>query len=125
MSANAENIKNLINRWIRNYAVESFQDLRLNSILLQMVDLCDAAGGGTGGTGAVVIELRSSNFTNATDCPLTTLAGKNIVVFLSDIQRFLYKDEGEWTDLAGGGFKIALADFDATINNYHIYVFTL
>jgi hypothetical protein len=125
MSANAENIKNQINEWVRNYPLEAFQNMRMNAILLQMVDLADASTGGTGGTGSIVVELRSSNFTTETDCPLTTLAGKNIVVFLSDIQRFLYKDEGEWTDLVGGGFRVLIDGFNALTTNYHVYVFVL
>lgn len=125
MSANAENIKNQIYRWIRNYAVEAFHDLRLQTILLQMVDLLDAAGGGAGGTGSIVTELRSVNFSNATDCPLTTLAGKNLAIFWNDIPRFLDKDAGEWSDLPGGGFKINISGFDATTNNYILYAFVL
>lgn len=124
MSANAENIKVQIDASIRNYAVEAFQNLRLNAILKMIVDLADAGGGGVG-NGSTVVELRSVNFTTATDCPLTTLAGMNIAVFLSDVGRFLYKDEGEWSDLAGGGFRILLPSFDSTLQNYHVYVFTL
>lgn len=124
MSANAENIKVLINKWVRNYAVSAFHDLRLNQILLLLTDLADASSGG-GGNGSSVVELRSTNFSNATECPLTSLAGQNIAVFLSDVGRFLYKDEGEWSDLPGGGFKILLAGFDSTTTNYHVYVFTL
>lgn len=124
MSANAENIKVQINKWVRNYAVAAFHDLRLNAILLLLTDLADAASGG-GGNGSTVVELRSANFVNATDCPLTTLAGQSIAVFLSDINRFLYKDEGEWADLPGGGFSISLPGFDSTTVNYHVYVYTL
>lgn len=124
MSANAENIKVKINKWIRNYAVPAFHDLRLNGILLEMTDLADAASGG-GGNGSSVVELRSADFADATDCPLTSLAGVNIAVFLSDVGRFLYKDEGEWSDLPGGGFRILLAGFDSTTTNYHVYVYTL
>jgi len=124
MSANAENIKVLINRWVRNYAVSAFHDLRLNAILLLLVDLADAAGGG-GGNGSSVVELRSANFSNATDCPLTTLAGSNLAIFWNDVPRFLDKDAGEWSDLPGGGFKINISGFNATTSNYLIYAFVL
>lgn len=124
MSANAENIKTQINKWIRNYAVDGFHNMRLNSILLQLVDLADAMGGG-GGNGSVVIPLTSANFINATDCPLTSLAGKSIAVYLNDDQKFLEQDAGEWADLAGGGFKITIPGFDSTTSNFHFYVFTL
>jgi hypothetical protein len=125
MSANAENIKSQINKWIRNYAVEAFHDMRLNAILLQMVDLCDAAGSGIGGTGSVVVEITNANFSSATECPLTTLAGKSLAIFWNDIPRFLSKTAGEWSDLPGGGFKINIPGFNATTNNYLLYAFVL
>ena len=124
MSANAENIKSQINKFIRNYAADAFLDQRLNSILLQMVDLADAAGGGIG-NGSVVVPLTSADFVNATDCALTSLAGKSIIVFMNETSRFLLKDAGEWSDLAGGGFRVLLTGFDSTTQNYHFYVYTL
>lgn len=124
MSANAENIKTQINRSIRNYAADAFKNQALNAILLQLVDLADAAGGGVG-NGAVVVQLTSANFTNATDCPLTSLAGEKIVVFYNEANRFLLQDASEWSDLPGGGFKVLLPNFDATENTYHFYVYTL
>ncbi len=125
MSANAENIKIQINQWVRNYAVSAFHNMRLNAILLQMVDLCDAAGSGTGGSGSVVAELTSANFINATDCPLTSLASKSLAIFMNEDQRFLIKADGEWSDLAGGGFRINIPGFDSTTANYHFYAFVL
>jgi len=86
--------------------------------------LADTAGGG-GGNGSVVVELRSVNFSSATDCPLTTLAGKSLAIFWNDIPRFLDKDAGDWSDLPGGGFKINISGFDATTNNYLLYAFVL
>lgn len=124
MSANAENIKVQINKWVRNYPLDAFANQRLNAILNQMVDLADAASGGSG-NGAVVVELTSANFTNATDCPLTTLAGRNIAVYFNENQRFIIKADSEWSDLAGGGFRVNIADFDSTKFNYHFYVYTL
>lgn len=124
MSANAENIKVQVNKWIRNYAVPAFHDMRLNAILNQIVDLADSASGG-GGNGSVVVELTSANFTNATDCPLTSLAGKSIAVFHNESSRFIIKADGEWSDLAGGGFRVNLVGFDSTTQNFHFYVFVL
>lgn len=122
MSANAENIKTQVNKSIRNYAVEAFQNMRLNAILLQLIDLADAATGGVG-NGSVVVELTSADFINATDCPLTTLAGKNICVFFNENSRFITKDASEWSDLAGGGFRVNIPGFNSTLQNYHFYVF--
>lgn len=124
MSANAENIKTLINQIVRNYAVDAFHNMGLNRILLMITDLADSYGGG-GGNGSVVIELSSANFINATDCPLTTLAGKNIAVFFNENQRFIIKADGEWSDLPGGGFRVGIPGFDSTLQNYHFYAFTL
>lgn len=122
MSAAAENLKILINQYCRNDGINFFHNLRGNNILLQIVALADAAGGG-GGTGSFVIEVTSANFSNSTDCPLTTLAGKNIAVFYNEIGRFLEKDSGEWTDLAGGGFRVLIAGFDSTQATFHFVVF--
>jgi hypothetical protein len=124
MSANAENIKVLINQKVRNYAVDSYKDMALNRILLMMTDLADSYGGG-GGNGSVIVQATSANFTNTTDCPLTTLAGKNIAVFWNENQRFIEKDAIEWDDLPGGGFRVLIAGFDATAANFHFYVYVL
>lgn len=130
MSANAENIKTLINQIVRNYAVESFHNMGMNRILLMIVDLADSYGGG-GGNGSVVVKLTSANFivpsggSRATDCPLTTLAGKSIAVFWNENSRFIEQDMGEWTDLPGGGFSVIIPGFDASAANFHFYAFVL
>lgn len=125
MSASAENIKTQVNKWIRNYSVEAFHDMRLNAILLQMVDLCDISSGGNGGTGSIVAQVTSANFINATDCPLTTFKGKNIAIFFNENAKFIEKDASEWTDLPGGGFKILIPGFDSSAANFHFYVYVL
>lgn len=124
MSANAENIKSLINQVVRNYAVTAFQNMGLNRILLMLTDLADSYGGGAG-NGSILVQITSANFINATDCPLTTLAGKNIAVFWNENSAFLEKDKGEWADLAGGGFRILVPDFDSTKANFHFYAYVL
>lgn len=124
MSANAENIKILINEIVRNYPVEAFKNLGLNRILLMLTDLADSYGGG-GGNGSVVVKATSADFINATDCPLTTLAGKNIAVFFNENSRFIEKDASEWDDLPGGGFRVLVSGFDSTTFNYHFYAFVL
>lgn len=121
MSANAENIKILVNQIVRNYSVQAFHNMGLNRILLMIVDLADAASGGIG-NGSVIVPVTSADFTNATDCPLTTLAGKRIAVFFNENNKFIEKDASEWTDLAGGGFKVTISGFDSTTANFHFYV---
>lgn len=124
MSANAENIKVLVNQIVRNYAVDAFHNMGLNRLLLMIVDLADAGSGGSG-NGSVVVELTSANFINATDCPLTSLAGQRIAVFFNENSRFIIKASGEWSDLAGGGFRVGIPGFDSTTQNFHFYVVTL
>lgn len=124
MSANAENIKSLINQSVRNYPLAAFQNMVLNRILLLITDLADAASGGSG-NGSVLVPVTSANFTNATDCPLTTLAGQSIAVYFNENQKFIQKDASEWHDLPGGGFSIDIPNFDATEATYHFYVFVL
>lgn len=121
MSANAENIKVLINKIVRNSGVDAFHNMGMNRILLMLTDLADSYGGG-GGNGSTTVQLTSADFTNATDCPLTTLAGKNIAVFFNENQKYIEKDAGEWADLAGGGFRVLIPGFDSTTANYHFYV---
>ena len=121
MSANAENIKVLINKIVRNSGVDAFHNMGMNRILLMMTDLADSYGGG-GGNGSTTVQVTSADFTNATDCPLTTLAGKRIAVFFNENQKYIEKDDGEWSDLPGGGFRVLIPGFDSTTANYHFYV---
>lgn len=129
MSANAENIKTQVNATIRNNGIQAFHNMNLNRVLLQIIDLADSYGGG-GGNGSTTVQLTSANFipaadgssgTRAIDCPLTTLAGKNIAVFFNENQKYIEQDAGEWTDLPGGGFRVLIPEFDATTFNYHFY----
>lgn len=122
MSIAAQNIKALVNQFIRGDAVKAFQNLNLNRILLLLCDLADA-GGGTGGAGSATLveRLTSADFENATDCPITSMAGANIAVFFNENNRFLNKDQGEWADLPGGGFRVLLPGFNSASATYHFY----
>lgn len=126
MPANLQNLINQINQYVRNYPVESFQNLRLNSILLQM---CDILGGGAippGAGGGFLVPVTSANFINATDCPQTALAANVIAVYYQEAQRFLLKDatDGpEWADLAGGGFRVLLPEWNSADATYHFFIF--
>ena len=122
MSAEAQNIIQLIDKWVRNYAIDAFHNLRLNQILKRLTALADAASGG-GGTGTFVIELTSADFINATDCPLITLVGKEFALFYDEGQRHLHQDAMEWEYLPGGGFKINLGGFDGVSNPVHFVVY--
>lgn len=120
MSLQGQNIINQINLYIRNYPLEGFQDMRLNAILLQLVTLADAGGGG--GSSAGCLKVTQANFSNATDCNLTALVGETLAVFMNDIPKFL--DIGiDMHMLPGGGFGIDIPGFNATTNNYTFYVF--
>ena len=121
MTTLAQTITNLINQYVRNYAIDAFQDMRLNRILNLLTQLADAnSSGSTGSSG--IIPLQSANFVNATDCPLSNLVGKSFVIFFNENQRYIIEEDGEWSYLPGGGFKIQIPNFDASQSNYHFYV---
>lgn len=119
MSIAAQNIINQINLYVRQDPVRSYQNMRLNSILLQMVDFFDTGGGGTGAT-AGVLKITSANFINATDCPLIALDGDNLNVRMKGIGDL--DDVTDFHILPGGGFGIDIPGFDATANSYTFYV---
>ena len=53
------------------------------------------------------------------------LSGRTFEIFLNDLNRFMYNELGnkEWDYVIGGGFKILIPGFDASLNNYHLYLF--
>lgn len=124
MSPNALNIVNDVNLYIRNYAVDGFANLRLNSILLRLINLADVAGGGSPATSsqAQTIPITSADFTNATDVPKTILNGLQYSIYWNEGQRYILQDAGEWSYLSGGGFKVTMAGFDPTTTNYHFFL---
>jgi hypothetical protein len=71
--SNTDTLRAFINRWIRNSAVESFQNLRLNTALIGMTNFLDSAYGG-----------QTLNFTavNDTTARLVTIAHDTFSVFL-------------------------------------------
>lgn len=81
-------------------------------------------GSATGGGGLVPIV--SADFdpdgVTVTD---SSLNGKTYEIFFNDLNRFIYNEVGnqEWDYVVGGGFVILIPGFDATANDYHLYVF--
>ena len=68
-----------------------------------------------------IIQVKSADFADATHYNNPDLAGKLFEVFLNDVPTFL--DHGtDWEYTPSGGFVILLANFDATLKNYNIYV---
>ena len=125
MSVTRDNLRALINQFVRNYAVTAFLDMKLNMILNMMIDWIDS--GGT--TGPIVVvpglyPITSADFINATDCPITALNGYNLQIYWNESNRFLIKADGEWTDLAGGGFRVLISGFDSTTATFHFYIYT-
>lgn len=123
-SLTAQNIINQINKYVRNYAVDAFKDMRLNAILLQMVSLADAAGGGSApiSAQAQTIPITSADFTNPTDCPKLILNGLQYSIYWNEGQRYILQDAGEWSYLSGGGFRVTMAGFDPSSTNYHFFL---
>lgn len=54
----------------------------------------------------------------------TALVFDNTSIFLNDVNRFIYRVQGEWTYVTGGGIQILIPGFDANVNSYNIEIFT-
>lgn len=121
MSANGDIARVLINTFVRGYAVEAFKDLRMNNILLLMLDMIEGTQGGSV-TPVITEAVTSAAFANATDCPLPDFEGREIIVFWNEASRYIKKDAGEWDDLPGGGFKVLVDGFDSTADLYHFVI---
>lgn len=68
-----------------------------------------------------IIQIKSSDFADATNYLNPDLAGKSFEVFSNDIPRFL--EHGvDWEYKVQGGIQFLMEDFDATLHNYNIYV---
>jgi len=68
-----------------------------------------------------IIQVRGVEFASAREYLNPDLAGKLYEVFLNDTPIFL--DFGvDWEYIPSGGFRILMPNFDATLNNYNIYV---
>lgn len=124
MSIWAQGLINLINQKVRNYPLESFQDMNMNSILIQIVQQIDNVIGGGPISEANCLSVTQANFTTTKDCPLTALNGFSLAIFMQDVGNFLVKGR-DWQDYPGGGFTMLIPGFDATANNYQFYVYTL
>lgn len=117
-------IADLVNSKIRSYAPDAFNDLALNRVLLMILNILDASLSGSGGGVALNIRpIVSANFINATDVPMSDLNGAGLQIYWNELQRFIYKDAGEWADLPGGGFSVTYPGFDSTAANYHFEIF--
>lgn len=74
--------------------------------------------------GPTNISITSSDFTNATDCPISNVQFNSLSVYWSDAANFIYEDANQWEYLPGNtGIKILVPGFDANANNYHFEIF--
>lgn len=106
--------------YVRNYGVESYHNFNLQSILLDMVAQIAAISAG-GGLSYSPTQVTSVNFTNATDCPLTSFNGVNFILWYNEVGRELYLGT-EYHVLVGGGFGIDIPGFDASVQLPHMTV---
>ncbi len=125
MSPNAANIIAQVNKYIRNYPPDAFSDFNLNRILTLLTGLADANGGG-GPVASGQYKFRSADFIDPgsgkkTDVIAPILLGFNLSIFINQMQRYLDQDAGEFSLLAGGGFRVLIAGFDASTDNYLVY----
>ena len=72
-----------------------------------------------------LFHFTSADFSNSIDCPIPSFLGKTIEVYWNEDQRFLLKSDGEWTDLAGGGFQVLIPGFDKDFAVYNFYVYVM
>lgn len=68
-----------------------------------------------------IIAISGADFATATQYVNASLNGKSYEIFFNDASVFI-KHDTEWQYLPGGGFEIFLPGFDATENNYDIYI---
>lgn len=74
------------------------------------------------GSGFSMRTVASANFSTAVNCPLPALNNDSLQLFWNDLGRYL--NEGtEWQNLSGGGFKVLVPGFDATLNSYALTVY--
>jgi len=116
------NIQNDINTYVRNYPVESFHDMRLNSILLRMCQLLDSISGGTV-TNPPAVTVTSANFTTAVDCPIPSLNGHNLSILWGDVPKLLIQGT-DFSLYAGGGFTMLIPGFNASVNPANMTIWT-
>jgi len=121
MSLATDNIQAQINLYIGAYAVDAFHNKNLNRILLLMLQLL--SNGGSAPTAGMMFHFTSANFINATDCPIPSLLGQNLVVFWAEPPKTLIQGTN-FTLLPGGGFSVTDAGFDAITGspNYNFFV---
>lgn len=73
--------------------------------------------------GPSIISYISSDFdVDGTTVHEPDLVGKAYEIFLNEINRFIYNGS-EWDYVSGGGFEVLLPGFDASSNDYHLYLF--
>ncbi len=73
--------------------------------------------------GAPHISITSADFSNATECPISSAQYNTLSIYFSEYGRFIYQDASEWTPLAGGGFTVTIPGFDSPLGNFHFEVF--
>jgi hypothetical protein len=81
------------------------------------------SGGSSGGvtpSQAFPIYITSSDFTSATFYPNTALYGKRLVVFVNELNQYLF--EGTGFSLSATGMTILVDGFDATSFDYNIII---
>ena len=66
----------------------------------------------------------SSDFSNATDLPISGLQYQKVSVYFSAAANYIYEQNGEWEYLPGRtGIKILIPGFDSTAYNYFFEIY--
>lgn len=116
--ASQASIDILIDASVRNYAPAAFHNMALNQIL-HLLNQNTGSGGSTAPPAGYFpgLFVTQANFSDATDCPIPSLNGYNLMIFYNDANRYLIKGV-DWQVLVGGGFTILIPGFDATAGGF-------
>jgi hypothetical protein len=121
--ADIQDTENQINQYCTQYAVDFFSNQRGRTILLNMLGFISALLGQANISATLPEFVASTQFTNATDCPLTAFNGVQIQIYWQDTNRFLIEGT-DWTPLSGGGFTILISGFNSASATYTFVVFS-
>jgi hypothetical protein len=92
---------------------------KLNIVISKIIDYVDNLPAPSS-----VISVTSEDFeSDGITCNLPQLAGLEFEIFLNEVSRFLYFST-EWESIESGGFQILIPGFDASVDQYHLYIFT-
>lgn len=103
--------------------VRSCDDYGINSRFnLLFKEVCALKSGGAVGGGNNPVSITEEDFENNGITYLNSNIGtKALSIFWNDINRFIYRANGEW-QYVSGGIEITIPGFDANANLYNLEI---